>query len=204
MSVNEMELVIEQPKGFTVSSNSRVLGLLAMLCAPMLLLFIKFGNVDSSAAKTFQDQIMSLTGVFYIGGWMLGAIGMRRLRATGIGTGAKILFVLQIVLLGCAFTFSAMEVAGYMRENGGLIFAIADAGYPLSHLLMIVVGIFVWRARVWKGFAKFAPFAVGFALPLTFLTAYLIGWDAAGYVFGLMTTAGLGAIGYTVYRQPHS
>ncbi|MET0753465.1 MAG: hypothetical protein ABWZ66_08835 [Pyrinomonadaceae bacterium] len=198
MLANEMELSLN-PTKFTI--NSHILGAFAMFCAPMLLLFFMFGTIDSSAPKTFKDQLVSLTGVFYIGGWIAGAIGMRRLRATGDRLGSKIVFIIQIALLSFALLFSVMEVFGYSYENGGLLFAIADAGYPLSHLFMIVVGIFVLRAKVWRGLPRIAPFLVGFALPAFSGLSLIVGTGVGGFGFGLLTATGLGIIGYTVFRQ---
>jgi hypothetical protein len=200
MSVNEMNIALGRE---SLVISSRALGLLAMIGAPMLLLFFIFGNLDASAPKTLNERLMCLTGVMYMGGWICGAIGMRRLRATGDGAGAKIIYILQIALLICGLTFSVMEVAGYNLGNGGLIFAIADAGYPLSHLLMNVVGIFVLRAKVFSGLPRFAPFMVGVALPVTLGLMALGYGTAAGIFFSAMTTLGLGIIGYAVYKQSY-
>jgi hypothetical protein len=198
MPVNEMSLPVGREK-FAVST--RFLGLAGMIGAPMMLIFFILGNTDAGAPKTLKDQIIGLTGVFYMCGWLLSAIGMRRLRATGDRPVAKIVFIVQVTLLSFALLFSVMEVFGYSFQNGGLIFAIADAGYPLSHLFMNVVGIFVLRAKVWQGLPKFAPFMVGITLPVTLGLMALGSAVAAGIFFGAMTTIGLGAIGCKVYRQ---
>lgn len=197
MSVNELNIALGR-ENFTVSS--RLLGLLALFGAPMLLVFMIYGPNGPNGPQTAFERLMCLTGVFYMAGWLCGAIGMRRLGATGEGLGAKILFVLQVALLVCGVIYSLMEVAGYGWKNGGLVFAVADAGWPLSHLLMNVVGIFVLRAKVWQGPSKYAPFLVGIALPITLASmgAYP---QAAGYFFSLMTTIGLGIIGWTIYKK---
>ena len=198
MSVNEMNIAFGR-ESFAISN--RILGLLGMIGAPMLLLFFIFGNTDGGASKTLSERLWALTGVMYMAGWLCAAVGVRRLRATGDGTGAKIIFIIQITLLTFALVFSLMEVGGYNYQNGGIIFAAADAGYPLSHLFMNVVGIFVVRAKVWQGFPKFAPFLVGIALPVTLALMALGYVTAAGVLFGSLTTTGLGAIGYEVYKK---
>jgi len=198
MSVNEINLPIRQEN---LAVGNRVLGLLGIIGAPMMLIFFMFGNMDGSAPKTPEERLMCMTGVFYMGGWICSAVGMRRLRATGDRLGGKIVFIIQITLLSFALLFSVMEVGGYDFRNGGLLFALADAGYPLSHLFMNVVGIFVVRAKVWQGLPKFAPFLVGITLPVT-LALMAIGYvNVAGFFFGGMTTSGLAIIGYTVCRQ---
>jgi hypothetical protein len=199
MSVNEMNITLGR-EDFSI--GSRLLGSLAMLGAPMLFIFIMFGNTDDGAAKTAAERVLSMTGVVYMCGWICGAIGMRRLRATGDGFGAKILFVLQIALLICGAIYSVMETAGYNQQNGGLIFAVADAGWPLSHLLMLVVGIFVLRAKVWQGWPGYAPFLVGIALPLTLAVMGKYP-QIGGCFFGSMTALGLGVIGWTIQKQSY-
>lgn len=76
MSVNEMSLPARREK---FAFGNRLLGLLGLIGAPMMLIFFIFGNLDAAAPKTLKDQIMCLTGVFYMGGWMMSAVGMRRL-----------------------------------------------------------------------------------------------------------------------------
>jgi hypothetical protein len=198
MSVNEMNLPV-RPRSLAVGNC--LLGLLGMIGAPMMLIFFMFGNTDGSAPKTLEERLICLTGVFYMGGWICSAVGMRRLRVTGNGLGGKIVFIIQITLLSLALLYSVMEAGGYNFLNGGLLFAIADAGYPFSHLFMNVVGIFVVRAKVWQGLPKFAPFPVGIALPVTLALMALGYVSLAGFFFGTMTTAGLAIIGFKVYRQ---
>lgn len=197
MSVNKIEISLPAD----AAALNRRLGILAVAGAPMLLIFFMFGNPDGAAAKTLQDRIFAVTGVFYIGGWLCGAIGMRRRRATGNGFGAKAAFIIQLALLGCALLFSLLETAGFNYENGGWLFAVADAGYPLSHLFMIVVGVLVWRARVWSGLAQVAPLLVGFALPVFFALSGGAGTAAAGFGFGLLTAVGLGTIGWQIIKS---
>jgi hypothetical protein len=198
MFTNKLALPL-QNESFTV--NNRLLGTLAIISAPMMLLFFMFGNMDGNAPKMWKDQLLSLTGILYIGGWLAGAVGMRRLRVTGDGRAAKIVFIIQITLLSFALLFSVMETCGYNYENGGLLFSVADAGYPLSHLFMIVVGVFVKRTKIWKGMQANAPFLVGLALPLFLVLSMVIGTKIGGFGFGCLTAIGLAIIGYTVYKR---
>lgn len=200
MSVNEMNLLVGREN---TALDNRVLGAIAMISAPMLLVFFMFGETDPSVPKTLSGELMSLTGVLYIGGWMCGAVGMRRLRATGKGRASRIVFIVQMMLLSFALLYSVMEVCGFSYENGGLIFAVADNGYPLSHLFMIWVGAFVWRAKAWNGAAKIAPLLVGAALPVFFALSPFVGMKTAGFGFGALTAAGLGIIGYTIQKQSY-
>ena len=181
--------------------NNRILGAIAIIGAPMLLISFLLNATDSEAPKTLRDQLFSLAGFFYILGWMAGAVGMRQLRATGRRLGSKIVFVIQMVFLGLALIFSTMEVMGYSGTDRNLLFAVTDLGYPLSHLFMLVVGIFTVRADVWKGVSKVAPFIVGLALPVT-LGLWRINAARFGLIlFGILTMLGLGIIGLTVWKS---
>ena len=85
MSVNELDLPLAAREN--AFFGHRQLGMLAMIGAPMLFIFFMFGNMDAGAQKTLQERLMCLTRVLYMGGWLCGAIGMRRLRETGKGVG---------------------------------------------------------------------------------------------------------------------
>ena len=198
MAANQLELVADSK---TVALNNRIFGLLALVGAPMLLLQFLLGTGGMNAEGGERNAWIAMLGVLYVGGWMFGAIGAFRERAYGEGKGSKIVFVLQIVLLSLALMFSVFETFGATYENGGVLFAVFDAAYPLSHLFMIVVGIFVLRARSWRGFSKFAPFVAGFALPLTLGLMPVFGVKIGVVTFGALTATGLGTIGLTVFRK---
>jgi hypothetical protein len=179
----------------------RLSGILAMAGAPMLLLHFIFGAREVGADESGAPSLLALFGVFYIAGWIAGAIGMRRARIYGNGPAAKTVFVVQMILLALALLFSVQEMLGYNFKTGGLFFAICDAAYPLSHLFMLVVGVLTIRAGVWSGWARFAPLMVGLALPLTLAVMAAVSMDAATLVFGALTVAGHGTIGRRLFAQ---
>ena len=198
MAVNQLELTGDLKTGAIVN---RILGLLAIIGAPMLLFQFLLGTRGMNAEGGERNALIALLGVLYIGGGICGAIGMFRIRAYGESKASKIVFVLQMTLLSLALLFSVFETFGATYKNGGVLFAVFDAGYPLSHLFMIVVGIFVLRAKVWQGFSKFAPIIVGFALPLTLGLMPLLGEKIGVVSFGALTAIGLATIGFTIFRK---
>lgn len=198
MSTNQLELTADLKTG---AIDNRIFGLLGIIGAPMLLLQFLLGNRGMNAEGGDANAWIALLGVLYIGGWICGAIGMFRWRVYGEGKGSKVVFVIQMILLLLALMFSVFETFGATYENGGILFAVFDAGYPLSHLFMIVVGIFTIRAGKWKRFSKFAPLLVGIALPLTFALMPLFGMNVGIFTFGGLTAIGLGIIGYTILRE---
>lgn len=198
MSTNQIELTADLK---TSAIDNRIFGLLGMIGAPMLLLQFLLGNRGMNAEGGDSNAWIALLGVLYIGGWVCGAIGMFRGRVYGERRGSKIVFAIQIILLLLALMFSVLETFGVTYENGGVLFAVFDAGYPLSHLFMIVVGIFVLRARKWQGLLKFAALLVGIALPLTLGLMPLLGEKIGAVSFGSLTAIGLAVIGFTVFRK---
>lgn len=198
MATNQLELAADLRTGAKVN---RILGILAIIGAPLLLLQFLLGTRGMNAEGGEKNALIALLGVFYIGGWISGATGMFRAGTYGESKASKIVFALQIVLLSFALMFSVFETFGVTYENGSALFAVFDAGYPLSHLFMIVVGIFVLRARRWRGFSKFAPLVVGFALPLTLGLMPLLGEKIGVVSFGALTAIGLAAIGFTIFRK---
>lgn len=202
MSVNQMEIPADEIK---LSIGNRWLGGLCLIGAPMLLVQFIFnpGGV-ANPEPTFQGRIIAFLGVLYMGGWLAGAVGMRKLKVTGTGLGSYIVFIIQVIGLILATMFSVLDTFGLTYENGGLIFAVTDIAYPFSHLLMIVVGVLTWRAGVWPGLAKFAPLLVGVALPVTLSLMPLVGAEIGCFLFGSLTTVGLSIIGYTVIKSGKS
>lgn len=198
MSTNELNLIANQKTNLPIG---KILGVVEIVGAPMLLLQFLIGGIEQNSSSPNNSSLVSALGVLYIGGWIGGAIGMFRQKIYGETTAAKIVFTLQIISLTLAFLFSIQETLGVSYESGGKFFFVCDMGYPASHLFMIVVGVFVLRAKRLKNFTRFAPFLVGAALPVTMLLGGFVGMIAGVCLFGGLTTAGLGMIGYSVYSN---
>ena len=189
MAVNEIKLSTNESN---YSVSNRLLGILGIIGAPMLLIE-NLSRALMQQPEKLNDQLIGILGVFYIGGWIASAIGMRRMRVAGNGPASKVVFAIQIIALALAFLFSAQQIFNVNFENGGLFFAITDAAYPFSHAFMFIVGILVWRAQVLKGMTRFAPFFVASMLPLFFaLSAF------AGSAFAPIIATGLAATGFLI------
>lgn len=197
MAVNQIEILVNDGE---FSITNRILGVLCIVGAPMLLSqFIL--NPSGETQLTTSGRLIAFLGVLYMGGWLAGAVGMRKLRVTGDGVGSKVVFIIQAIGLSLATIFSVLDTVGFNRENGGLPFLITDLAYPFSHLFMIVVAIMTIKAKVWQGFSRIAPLLVGIAFPLTVAVASLVGISIGILFFGGLTTIGLLTIGYTIIKQ---
>lgn len=193
MAANELNLTINRVNSINIIG---ILGIIGMICAPALYTgwFFHSDNFDQPKAN---QLFSSLFGVLYLNGALASAIAMRRLRVTGKGTGGAILFVIQTIGLFLAMGFDILEYAApHMRES--TIFFITDMAYPFSHVLMIVVGIAVWKTGKWRGWRTIPPFLCGFALPLFFASSALFGRENSGWIFIGGVTLGFFLLGYTV------
>ena len=143
----------------------------------------------------------SLFGVLYLSGALASAVALRRMRVTGSGKGAAILFVVQSIGLVLAMGFDVLEYAVPHMRSTSIIFIITDIAYPFSHVLMIIVGIAIWRGRVWSGWRLLPAFLVGFALPSFFTAMALIGQERGGWFFIGGVTIGWFLLGLSVFTS---
>ncbi|MDQ3799351.1 MAG: hypothetical protein M3384_07875, partial [Acidobacteriota bacterium] len=144
--------------------------------------------------------VTSLGGILYLLGAAASATAMRNMRVTGSGRGAAILYAVQMTGLFLAMIFDVFQyVAPHLR--GTPLFFITDMAYPFSHVLMIVVGVAVVRAGVWRGWRRIPAFLVGLALPLFFGGWALFGRVESSFVFPLFVTVGFFLLGFAIFTS---
>lgn len=194
MAVEQMTLPLSKQGAF---QSARFLGTLAMIASPMLFvegMLYTFGYGDSPSAR-----FIPLLGIIYLTGWACSLTAMRQLRATGDGTLPKAIFILQIVGLFMAFLFNVQEMMGSNPDS--LFFRITDIAWPASHVFMLVLGVLVLKAKVWRGWRSVAPFLCGLALPAFFAAGAIVGREVAGFLFGILTAAAFMLLGYAVRKD---
>lgn len=196
MSVQEIALTNSGGNNFAIANKT--LGVIGMICSPMLIFaaFFFAGNGQASP----HPFLAGLGGVLYMLGAMASATGMRNLRVTGSGAGAKILYVVQMIGLALAMTFDVLEnAAPHLRDTA--IYFITDMAYPFSHTLMLIVGIAIIRAGIWKGWRRIPAFLVGAALPAFIILSAIFGREAVPSVFPVFVTIGFFLLGLAVYAR---
>lgn len=195
MSVQEMVLQNGDRSSFI---STRALGAVGMILSPMLY----FGWLFHAAAPDQPPAYpfwSSLCGFLYMLGAAAAATGMRSLRVTGSGTGAKVLYVVQMVGLFLAMCFDIFQYAAPQLRETSVVFFITDMAYPFSHVLMIIVGVAVMRAGVWRGWRRIPAFLVGLALPSFFALSAIVGRENGSFIFPLMVTSGFFLLGLAVF-----
>jgi hypothetical protein len=194
MSVNQMSLRAES---HGVGASIRLLGTFAMIGAPFLCLeFILVGLTFDGTQP--PNRIVGALELLYLGGWLASAVGLRQLKATGEGALAGTIFIIQLAGLTLAALFTVQGIVQADPDPNRLFFRVTDAAWPLSHLFMLVVGAFVLKAKVWRGWRQFTPILCGLALPSLFAANALFGNKIGGIVFGLGTVATFMLLGYAV------
>jgi hypothetical protein len=170
--------------------NDRVLGTIAMICAPALL-------IEALILRGQENNVVTgIASMVFMAGWICSNMGMRRMRATGTGTWGRAVLLIQLVGLVLAFIFGFIEATALLDENN-IIWAVTDLAWPLSMLWMLVVGVSVIVARQLSGWQRFVPLLCPFWLPITLFLAAAFG-EWAGYI-GLGYAAVLwGLLGYVV------
>jgi len=195
----QMSTSISLPVSSHASGSSfRFLGLVGMLCAPGMLIDagVRYAKGDTGEGVIASSSIV---GLFYLAGWTASMIGFRQLRLTGNGVIARIVFWVQMVGLTLAAGQQIMELIGTPAVLHSRFFGICDTAWPLSHLLMLVVGGMVLATGRVHAFARFAALGSGLALPATAALAPLNHYVFA-FGFGVVTMLCFGQLGSTVYR----
>ncbi len=171
--------------------NNRLLGTIAMICAPaMLVEVLVLGEQENNV-------VIGIASMVFMAGWICSNIGMQRMRAAGTGTWGRAVLLIQLVGLVLAFIFGFIEATALLDENN-VVFIVTNAAWPLSMLWMIVVGITVIVARRLSSWQRFVPLLCPFWLPIALFLGAAFG-DAAGGIVGFGYAAVLwGLLGYIV------
>lgn len=174
--------------------NYRILGIIAMICAPALLVEGLLRQGEENALIT------GVASMIFMAGWICSNTGMRQMQATGTGGWGRAVLLIQLVGLVLAFMFGFFEATGLLGRES-IIFNVTDVAWPLSMLWMLVVGITVIRANRLSGWQRFVPLLCPFWLLIAILGSMALG-DMAGGLLGFGYAAVLWVLlGYIVFES---
>ncbi|MDF1505558.1 hypothetical protein [Roseisolibacter sp. H3M3-2] len=182
-------------------SAVRLLGVVALVGSPMMLVQWLSWVVLGGRAPGPESGIAQAEFLLYIWGVAASAAGLRLLRATGRGRGAAVVTAIQAVGLFLASLQPWLDLT-VGRARGGAFYAATDVAWPASHVYMLVVGVAVLRAGVWRGWRRWTPLACGLCFPLMAAGAGLFGRAAMGAVFGPATALAFGALAVALLTAP--
>jgi hypothetical protein len=158
--------------------NNRMLGTIAMVCAPALL-------VEAILLRGGENPVITgVASMVFMAGWICSNTAMRRMRAAGTGKWGRTVLLVQLVGLVLAFAFGFFEATGLLGRES-IIFNVTDMAWPLSMVWMLVVGVTVVVARRLPGWHRFAPLLCGFWLPLGTVGMFAFGDVPPLFGFGL-------------------
>jgi hypothetical protein len=174
--------------------NNWLLGTIAIICAPALLIEELLLRGQENA------PITGIASMLFMAGWICSNIGMWRMRATGTGKWGRAVLLVQLVGLVLAFMFGLFEATGLL-DRESIVFNVTDAAWPLSMLWMIVVGVTVIVANRLSGWQRFVPLLCPLWLPIAITLSIALG-DTVGGIVGFGYAAVLWALlGYVVVRS---
>ncbi|QMU27259.1 hypothetical protein [Adhaeribacter radiodurans] len=153
--------------------NNKLLGILALLGAPTLLIGMHLEQTYPSLSNSWFTGVWGIT---YISAWMASIVALRRLQATGTSRFGKALLWIISGTLILANISNVYQII--LPKDKSTLFIIIDSFWPISNIIMLVVGIMVIKAKVLLGWQRFVPLVVGLWFPLTMLTMAIVGRDA--------------------------
>lgn len=120
-------------------------------------------------------------GILFISGWMCAAVALKRLKATGNTTFGKTLLIILLVSLSIANLSNIIQII--VEKNKPSYFMLFDLFWPLSNVIMLVVGITVIVAKRLKGWKRYIPLVTGLWFPLAMLSSF-VGNNYVSFLFG--------------------
>jgi len=155
--------------------NDRILGTIAMVCAPALL-------VEELLVQGQENALITgVASMVFMAGWICSNVGMQRMRAGGTGKWGRAVLLIQLVGLALAFMFGFFEATGLLGRES-IIFNITDAAWPLSMLWMLVVGVTVIRANRLSGWQRFVPLLCSLWLLIAIVGSMAFGDTVGGFL----------------------
>jgi hypothetical protein len=140
--------------------NNRFLGTLALIGAPSLLIGHTLESMYPSLAG---GAFYGVYGFIHITGWMCSIELLRRTQATGKSLFGK--FIIWLIL-GTLFLANTSNVYAFFDpQNKSTLMLILDGFWPISNLVMLIVGIIVFVSNHLTGWRRFVPLFVGLWFP---------------------------------------
>jgi hypothetical protein len=176
--------------------NNRTLGLLALAGAPLFLLSM---YVQPYFSTLHPQQFYGIWTTLYITAWICSVLGLQRLRATGFTRFGKGLVWVQLASLVLADLSNLYQLV--WPGSRSLPFIILDSFWPISNLLMLVMGIAIFRAKVLQGWTRWVPLFVGCWLPVMVICGIFYGrTGVTGTVAGVYSAVAWSLLAVVIIR----
>lgn len=150
--------------------NTRSLGMICMVGSAVILLDALRMFVLGMETNDF-DTINLVTGSIWAIGAIAGLIGLIRLNVLGANPVVRALGFIPIIGFTLLILANIFQLAGlYTTDNN----TWAGIGWLVEMAGMVLVGILVVAAKVWRGWQRFVPLLAVVCAPLAFALGSLI------------------------------
>ena len=140
--------------------KNKQLGIFALIGAPFLC-------IDMLAGKYFSflpgHVFTGVNGLLYISGWLASMEILRRIHDTGTRDFSWFIIRTTMFTLLIADISNVWQIVSATQST--LFFAF-DMGWPVSNVLMLLVGLAVIKRNVISGWQRWIPIAVGCWFPI--------------------------------------
>ncbi|MQY08964.1 hypothetical protein [Actinomadura macrotermitis] len=142
------------------------------------------------------SKLEEVTGIGYLAGLLALAWVLRHTRATGDRKGRFAPFVLMALLpLAAAFNVYSLVALKSFDDPTPAWFPVLDASWPLSQLVLLILGIMTAVVGRFRGALRWHPLACGLWLIVAMGAQASVGMDASARIGGgwlILVTGGLG------------
>lgn len=158
--------------------NLRQLSIVAMVCAPAMLLEVLIPGGKEN------NLIVGMASLIFMIGSLCSQIALWRLGASGRGIWGRIAQGMQIVLVTLAALFGVFEATALFGDDNPL-FIITDIAWPISMLWMLILGITIAVRGGLTGWRRFIVAICGLALPSSIILSVVTGSDMTSTLIGI-------------------
>ena len=159
--------------------TNKTLGNCALIGAPAMAI----GTLaEASYPHLFDSWFTGVWGILYITAFMCSIAGIKQ---AGVLGSSKLGKAMPYVLLA---TLTLANVSNliwlFAAKNKPSFFMPIDLCWPLSHILMLAVGVLVIRAGKLAGWKRYVPLIMGLWLPFALTMLSVLGRTQTGFVVG--------------------
>ena len=156
--------------------TNKQLGMIALAGAPAMLIGV---NIEYFFKQYENSWFTGVWGIVYMTAWMCGLIAFYRMRIVGDGFGK---WLIRIMF----FTITMANISNVVqlftpKTNWGWFFYL-DLFWPLSHTLMLVLGITALFYKRLDTYSRGVLFIAGLWLPLALITLAILGRTSTAMV----------------------
>lgn len=148
--------------------SNKLVSLLAMFGAPWLFI----GTYLEQQKPWLSDSwFTGVWGLLFISGWTCAVIALKCIKATGNTWFGKVLLIVLIVSLSIANLSNLVQII--VEQDKPSYFMFLDLFWPISNVLMFIVGIMIIVIKGLPGWKRYIPFVVGMWFPLAMLSTFI-------------------------------